>query len=54
VIWRGSRDRFEDCDGERIRMDQLARYPVDIPERGPNKGQFLVNLSGNIPPPAGT
>jgi hypothetical protein len=52
VIWRGSRDRFEDCNGDAIRMDELARYPVDIPERGPNKDQFLVNLSGNIPPPA--
>lgn len=54
VIWRGSRDRFEDCDGKAIRMDQLARYPVEIPKRGETRGQFLVDLSGNIPPPAGT
>jgi hypothetical protein len=54
VIWRGSRDTFVDCNGNPIRMSQLARYPVKIPETGKNKGQFLVDLSGNIPPPAGS
>jgi hypothetical protein len=53
VIWRGSRDTFEDCNGDPIRMDQLARYRVEIPKSGDNKGQFLVDLSSNIPPPAG-
>ncbi len=53
VIWRGSRDTFVDCDGNPITMDQLARYRVVIPDKGNNKGQFLVDLSSNIPPPAG-
>jgi hypothetical protein len=53
VIWRGSRDTFVDCDDKPIRMDQLARYRVEVPQRGDNKGQFLVDLSSNIPPPAG-
>jgi hypothetical protein len=52
VVWRGSRDTFVDCNGDPIRMDQLARYPTQIPKQGDNKGIFLVNLSGTIPPPA--
>jgi hypothetical protein len=53
VIWRGSRNTFVDCNGDAVKMDQLARYRVVIPEKGDNKGQFLVDLSSNIPPPAG-
>ena len=36
-----------------VEMDQLARYRVVIPNRGDNRGQFLVDLSSNIPAPAG-
>ncbi len=54
VLWRGSKDTFEDCDGNPIRMDQLARYPTEIPKRGDRKGVLLVNLDGTIPPPAGS
>ena len=53
VIWRGSRDSFVDCNDDPVKMDQLARYRVVIPDKGDNKGQFLVDLSSNIPPPAG-
>jgi hypothetical protein len=54
VVWRGSRNTFVDCDGNPIRMDRLARYRVVVPAKGANKGQFLVDLSSNIPPPAGS
>jgi len=53
VIWRGSQDSFVDCNGDPVKKSQLARYRVVIPERGDNKGQFLVDLSSNIPAPAG-
>src|SRR4051794_16160435 len=53
VIWRGSRNAFVDCNDNPVKIDQLARYRVVIPEKGNNKGQFLVNLSSNIPAPAG-
>lgn len=52
VIWRGSRDTFVDCDGDPIRMDELARYPTEVPKKGDRKGVLLVNLDGTIPPPA--
>jgi hypothetical protein len=54
VIWRGSRDTFADCNNDPIRIDQLARYPVDVPKQGPNKGLLMVDLSRTIPPPAGS
>jgi hypothetical protein len=53
VIWRGSRNTFVDCNDTPVKIDQLARYRVVIPQKGSNKGQFLVDLSSNIPPPAG-
>jgi hypothetical protein len=53
VIWRGSRNTFVDCHGDPVKIDELARYRVVIPAKGDNKGQFLVDLSSNIPPPAG-
>jgi hypothetical protein len=52
VAWRGSRDTFEDCNGDPIGMDQLARYPTEVPKRGDQKGVLLVDLDGDIPPPA--
>ena len=53
VIWRGSRNAFVDCNGDKVGIDELARYRVVIPTKGDNKGQFLVDLSSNIPAPAG-
>ena len=52
VIWRGSRDTFVDCNGDPIRMDQLARYPTKIAANGDHKGLLMVNLGQTIPPPA--
>jgi hypothetical protein len=52
VIWRGSKDTFVDCNGDPIRMDQLARYPTRVPTKGDHKGLLMVDLSQTIPPPA--
>ncbi len=54
VRWRGSMDTFVDCHDQPIRIDQLARYPTRVPKSGSQKGVLLVNLSGNIAPPAGS
>jgi hypothetical protein len=54
VVWRGSKDTFVDCNNDPIRIDQLARYPVEVPKHGPNKGLLMVDLSRTIPPPAGS
>ena len=33
VIWRGSKNTFVDCNGDPIRIDQLARYPIESRRR---------------------
>ena len=52
VVWRGSKDTFVDCNGDSVRVNQLARYPTSTPKQGRYKGLFLVNLSRTIPAPA--
>ena len=52
VRWAGSVDSFLDCNGKRVRIDQLARYPTDIPKRGDDKGILLVDLRHTIPAPS--
>jgi hypothetical protein len=52
VVWRGSKDTFVDCNGNPVRVNQLARYPTSTPKTGRNKGLFLVDLSRTIPAPA--
>ena len=51
VLWRGSKDTFEDCNGDPIKSRQLARYPIEIPTKGKQKGVLLVDLSTTIPAP---
>jgi len=54
VIWRGSKNTFEDCNGDPITTGRLARYPIEIPTKGGQKGVLLVDLSKTIPPPDGS
>jgi hypothetical protein len=54
VRWRGSINSFVDCHNRKIRVDHLARYPTRIPKSGSQKGLWLVDVSGSIPPPAGS
>jgi hypothetical protein len=51
VRWKGSVDSFVDCNGNKVRIDQLARFPIEIPTKGPHKGQLLVDLRHTDPPP---
>jgi hypothetical protein len=57
VRWRGSVDRYVDCDGLRYRSEQLARFTADVPRRGAQAGQFLIDLRRvqppTVAPPAG-
>ena len=50
VRWRGSVDRYVDCDGLRYRSEQLSRFTADVPRRGPQAGQFLIDLRRVQPP----
>jgi hypothetical protein len=52
VRWKGSVNSFVDCHGDKVRIDRLARYPVEIPRRGDQKGLLLVDLRHTDPPPA--
>jgi hypothetical protein len=51
VRWRGSVNSFEDCDGTRLRSEQLARFETSIPTSGENDGILLVDLRTLQPPP---
>jgi hypothetical protein len=52
VQWRGTLDRFVDCDGNRLTSDQLPRYPYIVPSTGAAKGAALVDVRTLLPPPA--
>lgn len=52
VRWRGSIDRFVDCNGNRLTSDQLPRYPYTVPASGPAQGAVLVDVRTLLPPPA--
>jgi hypothetical protein len=52
VRWRGTLDRFVDCDGNRLTSDQLPRYPYTVPSAGAAKGAALVDVRTLLPPPA--
>jgi hypothetical protein len=52
VRWRGSINRFVDCNGNRLTSDELPRYPSSVPTTGPNKGAVLVDVRSLLPPPA--
>ncbi|HEX4778178.1 MAG TPA: hypothetical protein VFW74_15485 [Acidimicrobiia bacterium] len=51
VRWRGSINRFEDCDGNRYVSTDLPRYKTSIGDHGSAKGAFLVDLRTLLPPP---
>jgi hypothetical protein len=51
VRWRGSIDRYQDCDGVRYTSEQLDRFTTNVPTTGKQKGLFLVDLRRVIPAP---
>jgi hypothetical protein len=52
VRWRGSIDSFVDCNDEKIRSTELARYQSEIGQIGDNEGELLVDLRRRLPAPA--
>jgi len=50
VKWQATRDSFT-CKGRKVRSTQLQRYQVTVPERGEQKGDFLVDLRRVQPAP---
>jgi len=51
VRWRDSRGGFEDCDGNLLESNQLARYATAIGTEGVQKGALLVDLRELLPAP---
>jgi hypothetical protein len=54
VNWRGRIDSFVDCDGNRLRSDQIGRYETTIERRGGVGRVVVVDLRTELPPPAPT
>ena len=51
IKWRGSVNRFQDCNGDRFTSEQLDRFEATVDEAGSGKGLLFVNLRKKIPAP---
>jgi hypothetical protein len=52
VKWIGrSTNAYVDCNGDHLRSEELARYPVEVGQRGERKGSVFVDLKRAEPPP---
>jgi hypothetical protein len=53
VKWIGrSTNAYVDCNGDHLQSEELARYPVEVGQRGERKGSVFVDLKHRQPPPA--
>jgi hypothetical protein len=50
VKWKGRVNSYVDCDGERLTLQELARYDVQVLTRGARKGSVLVDLDARTLP----
>jgi hypothetical protein len=51
VRWRGSIDSFVDCNDDKVRSSDMARYRTEIGLLGRNKGELLIDLRHREPAP---
>ena len=52
VKWVGrNTNAYVDCHGDHLRSEELARYPVEVGQRGEKKGSVFVDLKHLEPPP---
>lgn len=54
VRWKGSVDSFVDCNNQKLRSTELARYESAVAHLGIHKGDLLIDLRHKAPPPAGS
>ena len=52
VNWRGRIDSFVDCDGNRLRSDQVGRYKTTIENQRGTGNVVVVDLRKELPAPA--
>ena len=51
IRWRGSINSFVDCQDDKLRSTELARYRAEIGLGGADKGELLIDLRHREPPP---
>jgi hypothetical protein len=52
VKWIGrSTNAYVDCNGDHLQSEELARYPVEVGQKGKRKGSVFVDLKHREPPP---
>ena len=52
VKWVGrNTNAYVDCNDDHLQSEELARYPVDVGQRGERKGSVFVDLKHREPPP---
>jgi hypothetical protein len=52
VKWIGRHtNAYVDCHGDHLKSEELARYPVEVGQRGERKGSVFVDLKHLEPPP---
>jgi hypothetical protein len=52
VRWRGSINSFVDCNDDKLKSTELARFRAEIGKFGDKKGELLIDLRVKEPPPA--
>ncbi len=52
IRWRGSVNRFQDCNGDRFTSEQLDRFEATVDETGSGKGLLFVNLRRKLTAPS--
>jgi len=53
VKWIGrSTNAYVDCNGDHLQSEELARYPVEVAQKGERKGSVFVDLKHVDPPPS--
>jgi len=53
VKWIGrSTNAYVDCNKDHLQSEELARYPVEVGQRGQRKGSVFVNLKRLDPAPS--
>ncbi len=52
IRWRGSINSFVDCNDNKLKSTDLARYQSEVGQIGDQKGELLVDLRRREPAPA--
>jgi hypothetical protein len=53
VKWIGrNTNAYVDCNGDHLQSEELARYPIEVGQKGERKGSVFVDLKHVEPPPA--